>query len=105
MVRRRFLKELNARGFQLTERNFPILTKNYLVMWEMVKQGLGIGILDGAMGDAEPRVKRVLPNMDLLTFPIWLVAHRELNTSRRIHTVFDLMSIEVAKHPGCVDAD
>lgn len=95
-----FLKELNGRGFQLTERNFPILTENYLVMWEMVKAGLGIGILDGAIGDAEPRVRQALPNMDLLTFPIWLVAHRELNSSRRMRIVFDLMSMELARYPG-----
>lgn len=91
-----FLKGLNAMGFHLTERNFPILTENYLVMWELVKHGLGIGILDGVIGDAEPKVTRVLPNLAPLMFPIWLVAHRELNTSRRIRLVFDLLAKELA---------
>ena len=90
-----FLKGLNAMGFDLTERNFPILTENYLVMWELVKQGLGIGILDGSIGDAEPKVKRVLPENAPLMFPIWLVAHRELRTSRRIRIVFDLLAAEL----------
>ncbi|MFQ5624080.1 MAG: LysR substrate-binding domain-containing protein, partial [Paracoccaceae bacterium] len=91
-----FLDGLNALGLNLTERNFPILTENYLVMWEMVKQGLGIGILDGHIGDAEPKVRRVLPDMEPLMFPIWLVAHRALNTSRRIRVVFDLLAAELA---------
>ncbi|MEO8684295.1 MAG: LysR family transcriptional regulator [Devosia sp.] len=91
-----FLKGLNAMGLNLTERNFPILTENYLVMWEMVKQGLGIGILDGTIGDAEPLVRRVLPEFKPLMFPIWLVAHRELNTSRRVRVVFDLLAAELA---------
>jgi DNA-binding transcriptional LysR family regulator len=91
-----FLKGLNAMGFHLTERNFPILTENYLVMWELVKHGLGIGILDGLIGDAEPKVTRVLPDLAPLMFPIWLVAHRELNTSRRIRLVFDLLAKELA---------
>jgi DNA-binding transcriptional LysR family regulator len=91
-----FLKGLNAMGFHLTERNFPILTENYLVMWELVKHGLGIGILDGSIGDAEPKVTRVLPDLAPLMFPIWLVAHRELNTSRRIRLVFDLLTKELA---------
>lgn len=91
-----FLKGLNAMGFNLTERNFPILTENYLVMWELVKHGLGIGILDGSIGDAEPKVTRVLPDLAPLMFPIWLVAHRELNTSRRIRLVFDLLANELA---------
>ena len=91
-----FLKGLNAMGFHLTECNFPILTENYLVIWELVKHGLGIGILDGSIGDAEPKVTRVLPDLAPLMFPIWLVAHRELNTSRRIRLVFDLLTKELA---------
>lgn len=91
-----FLKGLNALGMNLTERNFPILTENYLVMWEMVKQGLGIGVLDGLIGDREPLVRRALPDLEPLIFPIWLVAHREVNTSRRIRVVFDLLAAELA---------
>ena len=91
-----FLKGLNSMGLGLSEKNFPILTENYLVMWEFVKAGLGIGILDGDIGDAEPDVVRVLPDMEPMMFPIWLVAHRELHTSRRIRMVFDLLVEELA---------
>jgi DNA-binding transcriptional LysR family regulator len=92
-----FLKGLNALGLNLTERNFPILTESYLVMWEMVKQGLGIGVLDGNIGDAEPLVRRALPGFQPLMFPIWLVSHRELNTSRRVRVVFDLLAEELSR--------
>ena len=84
------------RLLDLTESNFPIVTESYLVMWELVKQGLGVGILDGTIGDAEPRVRRVLPDLAPLMFPIWLVAHRELGTSRRVRAVFDLLAEELA---------
>jgi DNA-binding transcriptional LysR family regulator len=93
-----YLKGLNAMGLNLTEANFPLLTENYLVMWELVKQGLGIGILDGTIGDSEPRVRRVLPDLAPLMFPIWLVSHRELTTSRRVRAVFDLLAEDLA-HP------
>ena len=92
-----FMDGLNMMGLNLTKKNFPVLTKNYLVMWELVKQGVGIGILDGNIGDAEPLVQRVLPDLEPLIFPIWLVAHRELSTSRRIRMVFDLLAEELAK--------
>ena len=92
-----FLTGLNRLGLSLTERNFPIVTENYLVMWELVKHGLGIGIQDGDIGDAEPLVRRALPDFDLFMFPIWLVAHRELNTSRRVRVVFDLLAKELAR--------
>ena len=91
-----FLKGLNALGMNLTERNFPIVAENYLVMWELVKHGLGIGILDGILGDAEPLVRRVLPDLEPVMFPIWLVSHREVNTSRRVRVVFDLLAAELA---------
>ncbi|MEH6726481.1 MAG: LysR family transcriptional regulator, partial [Hyphomicrobiales bacterium] len=84
-----FMQALNKMGFDLTKRNFPIMTENYLVMWEYVKQGLGIGVLDAHIGDAEPAVQRILPDLEPLMFPIWLVAHREISTSLRIRTVFD----------------
>lgn len=91
-----FMHGLNKMGLDLAARNFPIMTENYLVMWEYVKQGLGIGVLDAHIGDAEPAVRRVLPDLEPLMFPIWLVAHKEISTSLRIRTVFDLLVEELA---------
>ncbi|MEO9865475.1 MAG: LysR family transcriptional regulator [Yoonia sp.] len=91
------LKGLNTLGLGLTEANFPLLTESYLVMWELVKQGTAIGILDSLIGDAEPAVVRVLPDLEPLTFPIWLVAHRELTTSRRIRRVYDFLVAELKR--------
>ena len=90
------LNGLNMMGLNLSQKNFPVMTESYTVMWELVKNGVGIGILDGNIGDAEPLVERVLPDLEPLMFPIWLVAHRELNTSRRIRMVFDLLATELA---------
>ena len=85
------LDGLNALGFSLTGRNFPILTGSHLVHWELVKQGLGIGVMPVRTGDAEPAVQRVLPSLDPIEIPVWLVAHRELKTSRRVRLVFDFL--------------
>ncbi|MBL4812840.1 MAG: LysR family transcriptional regulator [Rhodobacteraceae bacterium] len=91
------MKGLNTLGLGLTEANFPLLTESYLVMWELVRQGVAIGILDAYIGDADPLVRRVLPDLEPLTFPIWLVAHRELNTSRRIRMVYDFLAEELRR--------
>jgi DNA-binding transcriptional LysR family regulator len=91
------LKGLNTLGLGLTEANFPLLTESYLVMWELVRQGAGIGILDAYIGDADPIVRRVLPDLEPLVFPIWLVAHRELKTSRRIRMVYDFLAEELRR--------
>ncbi len=91
------LKGLNTLGLGLTEANFPLLTESYLVMWELVRQGAAIGILDAYIGDADPTVRRVLPDLEPLVFPIWLVAHRELTTSRRIRMVYDFLAQELRR--------
>lgn len=91
------LKGLNTLGLGLTEANFPLLTESYLVMWELVRQGAAIGILDAYIGDADPIVRRVLPDLEPLILPIWLVAHRELSTSRRIRRVYDFLAEELRR--------
>jgi DNA-binding transcriptional LysR family regulator len=91
------IKGLNTLGLGLTEDNFPLMTESYLVMWELVKQGAAVGILDAKIGDADPNVMRILPNLEPLSFPIWLVAHRELTTSRRIRRVYDFLIAELKR--------
>jgi DNA-binding transcriptional LysR family regulator len=87
---------LNAIGLNLQKQNFPLLTEHFIAHWELVKQGLGIGIMPEEIGDAEPLLARVLPTLKPIEFPIWLTAHRELNTSRRIRMVFDLLASELS---------
>ncbi|MFK7869223.1 MAG: LysR family transcriptional regulator [Roseobacter sp.] len=91
------IKGLNRLGLDLTAANFPLLTESYLVMWELVRQGAAIGILDAYIGDADPAVRRVLPDLEPLVFPIWLVSHRELTTSRRIRRVYDFLTAELRR--------
>jgi DNA-binding transcriptional LysR family regulator len=88
---------LNDIGMKLSRRNFPIVCDNHIVQWEFVKHGAGIGVIPQAVGDAEPRVRRVLPNFAPIVFPVWLVTHRELNTSKRVRTVFDFLAAELAR--------
>ncbi len=87
----RLMNGLNAMGFSLTPKNFPIHTESHLVLWELVKNGLGIGVIIDEVGDAEPRVERVFPALAPIPVPMWLVAHREVHTSRRVRMVFDLL--------------
>ncbi|MFT5521328.1 MAG: DNA-binding transcriptional LysR family regulator [Enterobacterales bacterium] len=90
------IKGLNDLGLKITKANFPILTESFITHWELVKQGLGIGIIQSHVGDSEILVKRVLPNF-AINFPIWLTTHREVKTNRRVRLVFDLLAKELAK--------
>lgn len=91
-VTERFLAELNARGLPLSEHNLRWRTASIIVAWEMVKQGLGIGVMAREVAAATPGIELVLPDLDPFPIPIWLAAHRELHTSRRIRLVFDVLA-------------
>ena len=87
----RFMTGLNAMGFALGPKNFPLRTENHMVLWELVKNGLGVGAIIDEIGDAEPLVTRALPAMPAIPVPAWLVAHREVHTSLRVRMVFDML--------------
>jgi DNA-binding transcriptional LysR family regulator len=79
-------------GVQVEPHQFPIVTANHLVQWELCRQGAGICIMMQQIGDADPLVQRVLPDVEI-PVPLWLVSHRELRTNRRIRLVFDRLAL------------
>lgn len=86
------LTELNARGVPVTAGNFRWMTENLIVAWEMVRQGLGIGVMFHELAQNTPGVSQVIPDFDRIPVPVWIVTHRELHTSRRIRLVFDVLT-------------
>ena len=86
---------LNALGLNITKQNFPLQTEHFITHWELVKQGLGIGIMPEEFAKTEPKVVEALPSLAAIEFPVWLTTHRELNASRRIRMVFDHLAIEL----------
>lgn len=91
----RLLSLLNAQGFNLSPRNFPVITKSHTAQWELVKQGVAIAGMLEEIGEREPLVERVdIPDFMPFTAEIWLVTHKELKTNRRIRRVFDFLVSE-----------
>ena len=87
----RLVEGLNAIGIPMTEEIIRVTSGNGVVVWEMVRQGLGISAMSDDVAALTPGVERVLPGQGTLRFPIWLTAHRELHKSRRVRLVFDLL--------------
>lgn len=95
-----WIDALKALGIDLTQHNFPVITENHIVHWSLVKAGVGIGTMTGNVGDLEPTVVRALPELAPLMSEIWLVAHQELRTSRRVRLVFDFLADELSARTG-----
>ena len=83
---------LSAHGLTLTARNFRFFCENTVVGWEMVKQGLAIGIMSEDIAGRTEGVARILPDFAPIPVPVWLTTHSELHTSARIRLVYDLLA-------------
>ncbi|MEO0820875.1 MAG: LysR family transcriptional regulator [Pseudomonadota bacterium] len=86
---------LNAQGLSLGAESFRTLSATHLAQWAFCKAGLGVCASPRLVGDAEPGVAPAAPWLPEMPFEIWLVAHREVNTSRRIRLVFDRLAEEL----------
>lgn len=86
------LGHLQTLGLKLTKRNFKYVSRSQVVEWEIARQGHGIAIMTDRIAARFPEFEPVLTEVEPFTIPTWVVAHRELHTSRRIRLVFDLLT-------------
>lgn len=82
---------LEDRGIHMSPDQFKANSDSGVVMWEMMRAGLGIIIGPSGLWPDAHGIEQVLTDLDPIEFPIWLATHRELKTSRRIRTVFDAL--------------
>ncbi len=94
------IRYLAALDIPLDENACRVSSANGLVAWELAKAGLGLCPMDAAVGDTAIGMERVLPNVGEITFPIWLVAHREIHTNPKIRLVFDVLAQALADRKG-----
>ncbi len=68
-------------------------TDDFIVQWQAVRAGLGIGFLADYMAASDPDVLPVLPGaLPIPALPMWLAVHREVRTNRRIRAVYDYLA-------------
>lgn len=93
----RFAEFMRGVGVRASAIDFRMVSENSVVVWEMVKRGLGICIMSRDIGERTEGVVDLFPQMEPPRFPVWLVTHRELRTSRRIRLVYEILAEELAR--------
>ena len=89
---------MKDKGLNLTSSNFKIGSANGLVAWGLAREGFGLSAMSDDVARATPGMERIdVASVDAITFPTWLVTHRELHTSRRIRLVFDMLAEFLAR--------
>jgi len=92
-----YLGYLRMHGLPVNEANFSCYADHTVAHWALVRQGMGIGAMMEEIARDTPGMVRVLDDVPPVRFPIWLVTHRELRTSRRIRVVFEALAQGLAE--------
>jgi DNA-binding transcriptional LysR family regulator len=82
-----------AGGITVDRRFFAFRSDHQLLNLAAVRAGLGIGVLMVPLARRLPDLMPVLPDLPMPVLPVWLTAHRELRSSRRLKTVFDFLAV------------
>ncbi len=87
------LQGFQAMGYPVTRESFVLRTDDFIVQWQAVRAGLGVGFCADYMARTDPDVVRVLPGLlKIPALPMWLAVHREIRTNRRIRAVYDFLA-------------
>ena len=87
------LRGFQALGYPVTREAFVLRTDDFIVQWQAVRAGLGIGFLADYMARCDPDVRPVLAGaLPIPALPMWLAVHREIRTNPRIRAVYDLLA-------------
>lgn len=89
-----FLREI---GIPIVTEDFRIVSESAVVIWEMVKRGMGVAVMMREVAERTPGVVNLLPDMPPIPVPIWLVTHQELESSPRVRLVQTIMAEELAR--------
>ncbi|WP_299048507.1 LysR family transcriptional regulator [uncultured Tateyamaria sp.] len=79
-------------GIPVSPANLRSGSTSGITTWELMRKGFGIFPMSDHIGDQFDDAVRLLDGVTDLSFPVWLVTHRELHTSKRIRLVFDLLA-------------
>jgi DNA-binding transcriptional LysR family regulator len=81
-------KEL-VRNFTVSR--WAIRTDSHPAQLAAARVGLGVVATQIPVGDADPNLRRVLPDLTVATLQIWVVMHENLQAVPRVRAVFDAL--------------
>lgn len=99
------LRGFQALGYPVGPEAFALRTDDFIVQWQAVRAGLGIGFIADYMARSDPEVVRVLPGiLNIPDLPMWLAVHREIRTNLRIRSVYDFLAEALPQQMAPPDA-
>jgi DNA-binding transcriptional LysR family regulator len=92
----RIIRGFRHMGYSVSRDFFGTRTDAQTVYWELVRAGCGLGIGQVLLGDRDPLVERVVPDLPLPVLPVWLTAHETMRRTPRIRRVWEMLEEDLA---------
>ncbi|GAB4263251.1 MAG: LysR family transcriptional regulator [Pararhodobacter sp.] len=88
----RIIRMMREMGEPVTRGFFALRCDDQTVHWELVRAGCGIGGMQRRIGDPDPAVERLMPDLALPALPVWLAMPEALRRNPRIRRVWDFLA-------------
>lgn len=73
-----------------------------LRLLQLVRAGVGIGLIDGFAGDADPGLRRAIAE-PVLQSEMWAVVHADMRRTARVRAVIDFLAEIMAQEAGLLE--
>jgi len=92
----RIIRGFREMGYSVARDFFGTRTDAQTVYWELVRAGCGLGFGQVQLGDRDPLVERVVPDLPLPVLPVWLTSHEAMRRTTRIRRVWEMLEEDLA---------
>ncbi|MGV6876567.1 LysR family transcriptional regulator [Pseudochelatococcus sp. B33] len=76
-------------GAAVSRDRFVLRTDSHPAQLAAARAGLGIAVVQVPVGESDPGLVRLLPDLDIVTLETWIVTHENLARVPRVRAVFD----------------
>ena len=73
----------------LTRDRFVLRTDSHPAQLAAARAGMGIAVVQAPVGEADPDLVRILPNLDFGHLTVWITMHEDLRALPRVRALFD----------------
>jgi DNA-binding transcriptional LysR family regulator len=91
-------------GVAATRGHFAVRADDPLVVWQLVRAGLGIGFFADSLARRDAGLVAVLPEVGP-HLPVWLVVHNEIRGNPAIRAVYDFLGAELERELASAGPD
>ncbi|KNG93391.1 LysR family transcriptional regulator [Pseudaestuariivita atlantica] len=88
----RIIRGMRDMGWPATRDWFATRCDMHPVYWELVRAGCGVGFAQVDVGQRDPEMVHLFPDIPIAGLPVWLAAHEGMRRTPRIRLVWDMLA-------------